>query len=66
MRKILLKMLNEDGTVHNQDIYSPEDLGIKGDAWNENDVDCALDILKESMPSAFTISGKYEFEIIEE
>lgn len=66
MRKILVKMLNEDGTVHHQDIYSPEDLGITGDAWDGDDVDCTLDILKECMPSAFTISGNYDFEIIEE
>lgn len=66
MRKILVKMLNEDGTVHNQDIYPPEDLGIMGQEWDENDVDCALEILKECMPSAFTICGKYDFEIIEE
>lgn len=66
MRKILVKMLNGDGTVHHRDIYSPEDLGIMGDTWDGNDVDCALDMLKECMPSAFTISGKYDFEIIEE
>ena len=66
MRKIIVRMLEEDGTVYNENTYTPEDLGIMGDDWDETYVDEALNILKENMPSAFTASGKYDFEIIEE
>ncbi len=70
MRKIVVRILNKDGSVYREGTYPAEDLGIMGDDWDERDVDSALELLQESMPAAFTLEdgsiGKYGFEIIKE
>ena len=66
---IKVKILNKDGSVYKEDLYPAGDLGIMGDDWDEGDADCALDLLRESMPGAFALEdgsiAKYAFEIVE-
>ena len=70
MRRVVVKVLNRDGSVYRENTYPAEDLGIMGDDWDEKDVDSALELLQESMPAAFALEdgsiGKYGFEIISE
>lgn len=70
MRKIIVKVLNKDGSVYRETRHTAEELGIEGNDWDEGDADVAIDLLRESMPAAFALEdgsiGNYDFEIIDE
>lgn len=67
MRKILVMVADLDGNPVEKE-FRPEDLDIEGDDWDEADVESALDMLAECMPSAFIHEDGVpiiEFEIVE-
>ena len=70
MKKIEVKVLNRDGSVARRFTQKPEDLGIEGGGWDENDVDIALDCAREKMPAAFALNdgsiGEYGFEVYDD
>lgn len=69
MRKIKVKVLDENKQVEREFITTPEDLFLE-EGWTENDVDMALDGIREKMPFVFARNdgsiGDYDFGIIEE
>ena len=68
MRKIKVKVLDENKLVEREFITTPEDLFLE-EGWTEDDVDMALDGLREKAPYVFALKdgrvGVYDFEIVD-
>lgn len=69
LREIIIKILRPDGTVERTIHTTAKDLLIEGEDWTEEDVDMALDLLREKIPVAFALEngeiGNYDFEIVD-
>ena len=70
MRKIKVKVLGKNGEVAREFVTAAEGICIDGDNWTADDVDSALDLLREKTPVVFSLEdgtiGDYDFEIIDD
>ena len=68
MHKVIIKVLNHDRSVYKEISCTADELCIEGAEWTEDDIDMAIDLLREKCPAAFALPdgtvGEYDFEIV--